>query len=286
MQEIKFKDPMTNHATPWAASQVSFVVQKNDSDPSPVSAPVMSKVDARRGPLPTARDNVVVFEVNTSFNESLRKEGPDSPAHESGRYVAEHDTRSNRVSMCAMPFVVESPSTQFLDQPVLKDATTQPHVATGLAWDPRMTCALESRESTCAVSTDTSTSSAREAVLPMDDDHKMDDEDSDVDPIAMGHDYRSKANEVSHIMASHSRHDSLQVRTYRSFINTPDMLATYMPTYSTLPLQDPTAARIFCHFINVTGPSMSMFDRHPANPLLLFNEGPVPKSRQHLWTCE
>ena len=75
-------------------------------------------------------------------------------------------------------------------------------------------------------------------------------------------------------------------RSFTSFIDRPDMLATYMPSPQSSPLNDSMTARIFCHFINVTGPSISMFERHPANPSLLFQGHPIPRSQQHIWTCK
>lgn len=79
---------------------------------------------------------------------------------------------------------------------------------------------------------------------------------------------------------------SLNLRSFTSFIDRPDMLATYVPSSRSSPLSDPLTARIFCHFVNVTGPSISMFERHPANPSLIFQGQPVPKSQQHIFTCK
>lgn len=80
-------------------------------------------------------------------------------------------------------------------------------------------------------------------------------------------------------------HDS-HLRSVTSFISRPDMLATYVPSPQSSPLSDPMTARIFCHFVSVTGPCISMFERHPANPALIFQGQPVPASQQHMWTCE
>lgn len=80
-------------------------------------------------------------------------------------------------------------------------------------------------------------------------------------------------------------HDS-HLRSVTSFINGPDMLATYVPSPQSSPLSDPMTARIFCHFVSVTGPCISIFERHPANPGLIFQGQPVPASQQHMWTCE
>jgi len=88
------------------------------------------------------------------------------------------------------------------------------------------------------------------------------------------------------LQASQDRHDQ-RLRTYHSLIDDygPNMLATYHPSQKSSPLNDPITARIFCHFINVLGPSISMYERHPTNPSLIFQGQPVPASQQHIWSC-
>lgn len=94
-------------------------------------------------------------------------------------------------------------------------------------------------------------------------------------------------NEFSDVVAlqAMARQDT-HLRSFTSFIDRPDMLSAYQPSPQSSPLRDPMTARVFCHFINVTAPALSMFERHPANPLLIFQGFPVPKSQQHIWTCE
>jgi len=95
-------------------------------------------------------------------------------------------------------------------------------------------------------------------------------------------------NDLALVVALHTGQDNqgLRLRSFTSFIDRPDMLATYIPSPQSSPLRDSMTARIFCHFINVTGPSISMFERHPANPSLIFQGQPVPSSQQHIWTCK
>ena len=74
----------------------------------------------------------------------------------------------------------------------------------------------------------------------------------------------------------------------RSFI-TPlvdDILDTYTPSSANSPLNDPQTAAIFWYFVNMTGPSMSLYERHPFDPSPMFQGGPVPKARRHIWTCK
>jgi hypothetical protein len=95
-------------------------------------------------------------------------------------------------------------------------------------------------------------------------------------------------NDLGIVVALQARQDNqdLSLRSFTSFIDRPDMLATYVPSSQSTPLRDPMTARIFCHFVNVTGPSMSLFERHPANPSLMFQGAPVPKSQQNIWACK
>lgn len=121
-----------------------------------------------------------------------------------------------------------------------------------------------------------------------DDDVKMEEQD---DPgMWQGHaqDMHLRNNDLGIVVALQARQDTqdLSLRSFTSFIDRPDMLATYVPSPQSSPLRDSMAARIFCHFVNVTGPSISMFERHPANPSLIFQGLPVPKSQQHIWTCK
>ncbi|CZT43768.1 related to UPC2-regulatory protein involved in control of sterol uptake [Rhynchosporium secalis] len=99
------------------------------------------------------------------------------------------------------------------------------------------------------------------------------------------HDTHLKRNDLGIIVAVQAGQDKqgLNLRSFVSFIDRPDMLATYMPSSQSTPLRDQMTARIFCHFVNVTGPCMSLFERHPSNPALMFQGTPVPRSQQHIW---
>lgn len=78
----------------------------------------------------------------------------------------------------------------------------------------------------------------------------------------------------------------LSLRSITSFIDRPNMLSTYIPSHRSSPLNNSMTARIFSHFIHVTAASISMYERHPANPSLIFEGVPVPRSQQSLWTCK
>ncbi|KAL1969884.1 hypothetical protein VTN77DRAFT_7393 [Rasamsonia byssochlamydoides] len=89
-------------------------------------------------------------------------------------------------------------------------------------------------------------------------------------------------NQLSLIMAS-ANQDDLMIRSYTTFLNEPNILATYHPSMGSSPLNNPKTARIWVHFIHATGPSLSIWERHPINSSVLFS-GPVPTSQQGLWT--
>ncbi|KAL2061838.1 hypothetical protein VTL71DRAFT_7216 [Oculimacula yallundae] len=99
------------------------------------------------------------------------------------------------------------------------------------------------------------------------------------------HDTHLKRNDLGIVVAVQAGQDKqgLSLRSFVSFIDRPDMLATYTPSSQSTPLRDQMTARIFCHFVNVTGPCMSMYERYPSNPALMFQGTPVPKSQQHIW---
>ncbi|KAI9798752.1 MAG: hypothetical protein M1833_004582 [Piccolia ochrophora] len=90
--------------------------------------------------------------------------------------------------------------------------------------------------------------------------------------------------ELGVIVALQASQDQRAVRSFTTFLDEPNVLASYRPSPTSSPLMDPKAARIFCHFITSTGPSLSMYERRPPNPSVMFTQGPVPRSQQSLWT--
>ncbi|KAH8691420.1 hypothetical protein BGW36DRAFT_431968 [Talaromyces proteolyticus] len=89
-------------------------------------------------------------------------------------------------------------------------------------------------------------------------------------------------NQMNLIMAS-AKQDDTAMRSYNTFLNEPDILASYQPSMGSSPLNNPKTARIWVHFIHATGPSLSIWERHSINSSALFN-GPVPLSQQGVWT--
>ncbi|KAK3684490.1 hypothetical protein LTR37_020238 [Vermiconidia calcicola] len=74
-----------------------------------------------------------------------------------------------------------------------------------------------------------------------------------------------------------------QTRRYDTFTYG-GALADYKPEEAANPLRNSSTARVFAHFIAVTGPSMSIYERQLLNTSVLFTEGQVPLSQQGLWT--
>lgn len=75
-----------------------------------------------------------------------------------------------------------------------------------------------------------------------------------------------------------------ETRTFATFA--PEkFLSTYEPSAVNSPLNDKQIAAVFWHFVNVTGPSISLYERHPFDPTPIFQGQPIPKARQHIWTC-
>jgi hypothetical protein len=101
-------------------------------------------------------------------------------------------------------------------------------------------------------------------------------------------DGRLRNRDAGILVALRARQDNqdLSLYSFTAVIDRPDMLATYTPSPQSTPLCDSMAAKIFCHFINVIGPCMSIFERCPANSLLIFQGLPIPRSQQHIWTCK
>ena len=75
-----------------------------------------------------------------------------------------------------------------------------------------------------------------------------------------------------------------RIRSMTNFLNEPNILATYFPSYAASPLRDPQTARVFCHFITATAPTLSVCERRPSNPSLIFSGKPVPWSQRALWS--
>lgn len=124
------------------------------------------------------------------------------------------------------------------------------------------------------------------AVETLDDDYydvQSDDEMEVETATLVMRDY-NKHQALSGILnGNHISIPELQMRRYDTFIQN-GMLDHYRVEEHANPLRNPATARVFAHFIAVTGPSLSIFERHRRNTSVLFTEGHVPTSQQGLWT--
>ena len=86
------------------------------------------------------------------------------------------------------------------------------------------------------------------------------------------------------LIAMSANHSNGGLRSMTNFLNESNVLATYHPSYTASPLMDPRTARIFCHFITATAPTLAVCERRPSNPAVIFSGVPIPKSQRSLWS--
>ena len=121
------------------------------------------------------------------------------------------------------------------------------------------------------------------AVESLDDDYYDIDSD-DIDSHMTGSNYLDGRQRLGQILHQNQiAVQDLQTRRYDTFLNE-GIVEQYVVEQHANPLRNPATARVFAHFIAVTGPSLSIFERHPRNTSVLFTEGNVPSSQQGLWT--
>ena len=111
-------------------------------------------------------------------------------------------------------------------------------------------------------------------------DVESDEEDSSMKP----HIGDTPSHNLGPLIAMSANQDSGGLRSMTGFLNEPNILATYHPSWSVSPLMDPRIARVFCHFITATAPTLAVCERHPSNPAIIFSGVPVPKSQRSLWS--
>ncbi|KAL5115167.1 hypothetical protein ACEQ8H_006921 [Pleosporales sp. CAS-2024a] len=80
----------------------------------------------------------------------------------------------------------------------------------------------------------------------------------------------------------HEQASELAIRRHDSFIYD-GLLTHYKPEYAASPLRNIKTARVFAHYIHVTGPSVSIYERNPRNSSMMFEDS-LPTAQQSLWT--
>jgi hypothetical protein len=79
--------------------------------------------------------------------------------------------------------------------------------------------------------------------------------------------------------------DTTRMRTFSAYAQG-HSLTTYVPTANQSGLRDAQSLAVFRHFIYVTGPSMSLYERHPFDHSKVSSNIPVPQTGQNIWTCK
>nr|POE87734.1 putative transcriptional regulatory protein c15d4.02 [Quercus suber]POF00889.1 putative transcriptional regulatory protein c15d4.02 [Quercus suber] len=124
------------------------------------------------------------------------------------------------------------------------------------------------------------------AVQTCDDDYYdvASDEEMDEEKYAIVASHEDRSQVLGQILKhNHISARDLYTRRYDTFIPN-GMLDKYNLEWVANPLKNAATARIFAHFIAVTGPSLSIFERQPRNTSVLFTHGNIPFSQQGLWT--
>lgn len=117
---------------------------------------------------------------------------------------------------------------------------------------------------------------------PDDDYFDVDSEEDEVDPdIPMT---GTPPSDLGLMLALSANRNDKNFRSLTNFLNEPNILATYRPAYSASPLMDSQTARVFCHFVTATAPTLSLHNRHPVNPSVMFTGAPVPSYQRSLFT--
>ena len=86
------------------------------------------------------------------------------------------------------------------------------------------------------------------------------------------------------LIAMSANHSNGGIRSMTDFLNEANVLASYYPSYAASPLMDSRTARVFCHFITATAPTLAVCERRSSDPAVIFSGVPVPKSQRSLWS--
>ncbi|KAH6659703.1 hypothetical protein BKA67DRAFT_25187 [Truncatella angustata] len=79
------------------------------------------------------------------------------------------------------------------------------------------------------------------------------------------------------------RFDSFDIQPRTFALHAGHTMTTYESSPANSPLNDKQIADVFWHFVNVTGPVISLYERHPSDGMA-YLQGPQVKERQHIWT--
>lgn len=111
------------------------------------------------------------------------------------------------------------------------------------------------------------------------------DDDAILDPHTVHLESNDLGIQVARRLEPHQDVYGVRMRSFAGFAEE-NVLDTYTPSSASSPLNDSQTAAVFWYFVNVTGQSISMYERRPVDPSPMFEGQPVPKHRQHNWTCQ
>ena len=95
---------------------------------------------------------------------------------------------------------------------------------------------------------------------------------------------KTQPSDLGLILSMNAQQNTPNVRSMANFLTGPNVLSTYAPSYSASPLMDPQTARVFCHFVSATGPSLNVFERGPFDTSAIFSGHAPPVSKRSFWS--
>lgn len=99
------------------------------------------------------------------------------------------------------------------------------------------------------------------------------------------HPSEQSRKDLNSMLIRHVAHDEHRgIRSFTTFLNQKNVLAAYRPSHAALPQADEKAARIFCHFVSSTGPSMTIFERFATPQPGVAGDTAISSFQQPLWT--
>lgn len=112
----------------------------------------------------------------------------------------------------------------------------------------------------------------------------LSDDEAEDDTLSLSSSSSERQRNLHQIMRNNNiNSQDLATRHHDDFLYE-GILENYRVADVANPLRNPATARVFAHFIAVTGPSLSVFERHPRNTSVLSTEEQIPFPQQGLWT--
>jgi hypothetical protein len=112
-------------------------------------------------------------------------------------------------------------------------------------------------------------------------------ESEDDEPFLGRRESKLELNDLGLIVSQklNDRYESFGMQPRTFAFHADHILAIYEPSPGNSPLNNKQLASVFWHFVNVTGPTISLYERHPFDRVAYY-QGQNIKNKQHIWTCE